>query len=229
MSLRHGSALLLLLASCATTEPHSLDQIAVPIGPLIVPKPIVLPTPVALPPVAPLVLNPEELTRKPKKDAQAKPRAQTPDQEESGSSPESEAGTPPSGRGPPPVATSGERPECEPIPTPHRGGDALHNRCADEIPPNRFPGNDVLVNGKRFDALQVGKRILWEIKTDNYDTFTPFLQGKVIRHQVPELQRERGIARECGYDFVIGVTSAAHRTALLFEDSTLQIVVMKCG
>ena len=228
MPLRYGSALLLLLASCATTERSSLSQIAIPLGPLVAPKPIVLPTPMALPPVAPLVLNPEELTRKPKKDAQEKPRAQMPEQEESGASPQPEAGTPPSGRGPPPVATSGERPECEPIPTPHRGGDALHNRCADEIPPNRFPGQDVLVNGKRFDALQVGKRVLWEIKTDRFDTYTRFLRNQVITDQLTELRRERDLARDCGYDFVVGVSSTAHKAALTAQEADLHVVVTEC-
>ncbi|WP_367616511.1 DUF6310 domain-containing protein [Corallococcus exercitus] len=39
---------------------------------------------------------------------------------------------------------------CEPVPVPHAGEDTAHNECADKLPPNRYPGNDVLVNGKRF-------------------------------------------------------------------------------
>jgi len=29
---------------------------------------------------------------------------------------------------------------------------------------------DVLVGGVRFDALQVGMHVLWEMKTDQFDT-----------------------------------------------------------
>ena len=56
------------------------------------------------------------------------------------------------------------RPKCEAVPVKHRGGDDAHNKCADTFPPNRYPGKDVLVNGKHFDALQVGVRMLWETR-----------------------------------------------------------------
>ena len=131
-------------------------------------------------------------------------------------------------RGPPPAVTTQRRPECEPVPRPHRGGDALHDWCADTFPPNRFPGHDVLVNGKRFDALQVGVRVLWEIKTDRFDAYSPFLKDKVIRTQLLELQRERDIAQACGYDFVVGVSSAAHQAALSQEDLNLHVVLTGC-
>jgi len=101
----------------------------------------------------------------------------------------------------------------------------LHDRCADAFPPNRFPGHDVLVNGKRFDALQVGKRVLWEIKTDRFDTYSPFLREQAIDNQVPELRRERALARACGYDFVVGVSSPAHRDALRAEEPDLKVVL----
>jgi cell division septum initiation protein DivIVA len=132
----------------------------------------------------------------------------------------------PSKGSPPDLKTRG-RSQCEPVPVfPHQGGKKHrnHHRCADVIPPNRFPGHDVLVNGKLFDALQVGVRVLWEIKTDNFDTYSPFLRGQVVRTQVPELQRERDLAKACGYDFVIGVRSEAHKAALLFSDNTLKII-----
>lgn len=111
---------------------------------------------------------------------------------------------------------------------PHRGGDPLHNQCADTFPPNRFPGNDVLVDGKRFDALQVGVDVLWEIKTDRFDTYTPYLRGVVVRSQAPELRREHDLAKACGYDFKVGVSSAAHKDALLRLESDLKIVVTGC-
>lgn len=111
---------------------------------------------------------------------------------------------------------------------PHRGGDDPHNECADRVPPNRYPGKDVLVNGKRFDALQVGARVLWEIKTDRFDTFNEFVQQQAIRKQLPDLREERAIAEACGYGFVIGVSTEARRVALLQQDGRFDIVVTGC-
>ncbi|NTX03276.1 hypothetical protein HUA75_16025 [Myxococcus sp. CA040A] len=130
----------------------------------------------------------------------------------------------------PPVSLEQEhRPDCTPRPVPHLGGDALHNRCADRVPRNGFPGSDVLVNGKRFDALQVGERVLWEVKTDNFDTFSVYLQRIVPGKQVAELRRERALALSCGFDFRIGVRSAEHKDALEVEAPELEgiIVVME--
>lgn len=132
-------------------------------------------------------------------------------------------------RSPPaPPVSERRRPECEPRPVPHLGGDDLHNWCADIVPPNYYPGKDVLVDGKRFDALQVGAPVLWEIKTDRFDTYAPFLQDQVVIKQVPELLRERAIAEACGYGFVVGVSSAAHKAALEAQGPTLHIVVTEC-
>ena len=129
---------------------------------------------------------------------------------------------------PAPVTAERRRSECEPIPVPHAGGDAPHNECADKYPPNRYPGKDVLVDGKRFDALQVGVRVLWEIKTDRFDTYDDFVQEQAIRKEYPLLQEERAIAEACGYGFVVGVSTQAHKDALLAEDLTLNIVVTGC-
>jgi hypothetical protein len=130
----------------------------------------------------------------------------------------------------PPVSseTAERRPECQPIPVPHRGGDDAHNECADRFPPNRYPGMDVLVDGKRFDALQVGARVLWEIKTDQFDTYNDFLREQVIDYQLGKMREERAIAVTCGYDFVVGVSSAAHREALRRRDPSLRIAVTGC-
>ncbi|MBN9682494.1 MULTISPECIES: DUF6310 domain-containing protein [unclassified Corallococcus] len=119
---------------------------------------------------------------------------------------------------------------CEPIPVKHRGGDDAHNTCADRIPPNRYPGMDVLVGGKHFDALQVGARVLWEIKTDQFDTYSVFLRDQVIEDQVAEFREDREIARNCGYGFVVGVSSAAHKKALLdlAPDLEPHLVVTEC-
>ncbi|AFE06602.1 hypothetical protein COCOR_05824 [Corallococcus coralloides DSM 2259] len=114
---------------------------------------------------------------------------------------------------PVPVGRS-RRDNCEPIPVNHRGGNDPHNKCADKIPNNSFPGWDVFVNGKNFDALQLATRVLWEVKTDNFDTFSEFLQGQVIRDQVPEMRIERELARACGFVFRVGVRSEEHKEAL---------------
>jgi hypothetical protein len=159
-----------------------------------------VPAPLGLPPPAPIVVVPGE---------------------QPGQRPESS-----SDREPAPALTAERRPECVPILKPHLGGNALHDRCADNVPQNDARGFDVLVNGKHFDALQRGRRMLWEIKTDSFDTHTAALQTIVIEQQVPELQRERELARACGYEFSIGVRSVAHRVALRRRDPSLEIVVM---
>ena len=128
----------------------------------------------------------------------------------------------------PPETSGREHPKCEPIPVKHRGGDNTHNECADKAPPNRYPGMDVLVNGKHFDALQVGVRVLWEIKTDQFDTYSDFLQSQVIKDEVLEMREERDIAAACGYGFVVGVSTEAHKEALLFEAPELEVVVTEC-
>ena len=132
----------------------------------------------------------------------------------------------------PPVPTepldSERRRRCEAIPVKHRGGDDAHNRCADRAPPNRYPGMDVLVDGKYFDALQVGVRVLWEIKTDQFDTYSDFLQEQAVEDQIKEFKEERSIARACGYGFVVGVSTEAHKAALKRADDTFDIVVTGC-
>ena len=43
-----------------------------------------------------------------------------------------------------------------------------------------------------------------------------------------QLDKERKAAAACGYDFVIGVSTDAHKLALLKRDSTFKIVVTGC-
>jgi hypothetical protein len=117
-------------------------------------------------------------------------------------------------------------PQCTPRRVPPKGGHSLHNTCADNIPRNDFRGFNALVNGKAFDALQLALRVLWEVKTDNFDTYPPDLREIVLDNQVLELRRERDLARACGFDFMVGVRSAAHKAALLERDDTLEIIVM---
>jgi Family of unknown function (DUF6310) len=102
----------------------------------------------------------------------------------------------------PPEVTERDRYRCEPIPEPHAGKDDAHNKCADQFPPNRYPGMDVLVGGVSFDALQVGVRVLWELKTHPFDTYPDFIQD--------------------------GVSTQAHKDALLREDRRLNVVVTGC-
>jgi len=127
---------------------------------------------------------------------------------------------------PPASSDPAERPECRPIPVPHRGGSDNHNKCADRIKNNSFPGWDVLVNSKRFDALQLATRTLWDVKTDNFDIHSPRSQDFLARVKLPELQREKRLAEACGYNFVVGVRSQAHRDVLFKLDPTLTVVVM---
>ncbi|ATB51208.1 DUF6310 domain-containing protein [Corallococcus macrosporus] len=120
------------------------------------------------------------------------------------------------------------RPECRPIPVPRASKDAPHNECADMFPPNRYPGMDVSVGGIRFDALQAGGRVLWEIKTHRFDRYNAFVREIEIRKELKQVRKEHAIAVACGYDFVIGVSTQAHKDALLREAPFLNIVVTGC-
>jgi hypothetical protein len=122
--------------------------------------------------------------------------------------------------------TQEDDPKCKPIPVPHLGGNDPHNQCADRIPNNSFPGWDVFVNGKNFDALQLTTRTLWEVKTDDFDIHSTHSQKFFAKVKLPEMQREKRLAEACGYEFVVGVRSAAHKAALLELDPELTIVVM---
>nr|APZ78685.1 uncharacterized protein [Cystobacterineae bacterium] len=109
---------------------------------------------------------------------------------------------------------------------PHAGGANAHNKCADRIKNNSFPGWDVLVNGKQFDALVLATRTLWKVKTDDFDIHSPRSQAFFAKVKLPEIRREAKLAAQCGYNFVVGVKSAAHKAALEKLDKTLTIVVM---
>jgi hypothetical protein len=118
------------------------------------------------------------------------------------------------------------RPECKPIPGPPRGGNDPHNTCADRIAGNNFPGLNVFVNGKYFDALVLATRTLWEVKTDNFDIHSLHSQRFFAKVKLPGIQHEKRLAEACGDNFVVGVRSAAHKAALLELDPELTIVVM---
>ncbi|MFP2896658.1 DUF6310 domain-containing protein [Corallococcus sp. 4LFB] len=120
------------------------------------------------------------------------------------------------------------RASCEPVPVPHAGEDDPHNTCADTFPPNRYPGMDVLVGGVRFDALQVGVRRLWEIKTHQFDLYNDYVQEQEIDKEIKQLEKERKAAKVCGYDFAIGVSTQLHKDTLLQVDQSLDVVVTGC-
>ncbi|MFY0524329.1 DUF6310 domain-containing protein [Archangium gephyra] len=128
--------------------------------------------------------------------------------------------------GPIEVTERDRRARCEPIPVPHRGGHDEHNKCADRIPNNSFPGWDVLVNGKNFDALQLDTRTLWDVKTDVFDKHDSRSQDFFIKVKLPEIRREKKLAEACGYKFSVGVRSKAHLTALRAAEPSLTVVLM---
>jgi Family of unknown function (DUF6310) len=102
------------------------------------------------------------------------------------------------------------------------------NECADKFPPNRYPGMDVLVDGVSFDALQVGVHVLWEIKTHQFDTYTDFIRRREIEQELDQIEKEKDAAAACGYGYVIGVSTQAHKDALLRADRFLNVVVTGC-
>ncbi|HLL53008.1 MAG TPA: DUF6310 domain-containing protein, partial [Myxococcaceae bacterium] len=61
-----------------------------------------------------------------------------------------------------------------------------------------------------------------------FDSYPDSLREIVVNNQVPELLRERDLARACGFNFRIGVRSALHKEALEQEEPKLKdlIVVM---
>ncbi|WP_233585991.1 DUF6310 domain-containing protein [Corallococcus sp. CA054B] len=67
---------------------------------------------------------------------------------------------------------------------------------------------------------------LWEVKTDDFDIQSLRSQRFFAKVKLPEIQREKRLAEACGYNFVVGVRSAAHKAALLELDRSLNVVVM---
>ncbi|NTX15993.1 hypothetical protein HUA76_35010 [Myxococcus sp. CA056] len=130
----------------------------------------------------------------------------------------------------PPVPTDPRerqrRPECRPIPGPPRGGNEPHDVCANKIPGNSFPGLNVLINGKHFDALVLTTRTMWEVKTDDFERHSPHSRRFFVKMKLAEMQREARLAKECGYHFLVGVRSEAHKAELRLADPSLNVVIM---
>jgi hypothetical protein len=223
-ALRQAVAVAVVVAGCATTQEAPETYAWAPVRPPAVPG-TGLPTP-----GQPGQVRPQPLprsshkrvlpsTREPGLWAGDAPRA----------SQELEANPTPKGLGRdwlPPVDTTERRPECRPVPVRHLGGNDLHDTCADRVPQNGFPGWDVLVNGKHFDALQMATRTLWEVKTTAIETYNPFVLEIELDKQVKEARRERALAAACGYDFVIGVRSEVHKDLLEARLPGFNIVLM---
>jgi hypothetical protein len=87
---------------------------------------------------------------------------------------------------------------------------------------------DARIDGREFDALQVGVRVLWEIKTEEFDGYTAFIKKVTVRDEIKEFTEYRDIARACGYAFRVGVISKAHKEALELVDDSFDIVVTGC-
>jgi hypothetical protein len=127
---------------------------------------------------------------------------------------------------PPGLEPRDRRPECTPRRVPPKGGHPFHNKCADNVPGNAFRGANALVNGKAYDALQPAVRTLWEVKTTAIETYNPFVRERELDKQVVEGRRERDLAAACGYDFIIGVLTEAHRQMLEEAEPDLTVVLM---
>lgn len=118
------------------------------------------------------------------------------------------------------------RDECIPRPDcPHWGMDTFHNKCADEVLLNEFPGCDVLVKNKLFDA-KVGNT-LYEVKTDDWDTYSGPLQEFALGKHIETAHHEYGIAQSCGYDFEFVVGDAELATVLAEAVKPLDVVRLK--
>jgi hypothetical protein len=94
---------------------------------------------------------------------------------------------------------------CQPIAVGyHKGGDPIHDICADTIPPNEVFGSDWCLDGEFFDAKR--GNALWEVKTQNWARSNPFVRGRVIEGFIEEAEDDASIARRCGftYTFMVG-------------------------
>lgn len=101
----------------------------------------------------------------------------------------------------------------------HRGGEEIHDACADSVPGNEIPGKDLLVTTqegqkKNFDAWTRSDNSVWEVKTDNFAGKSAKWIQLVTQWQLPALEYEEQIANKCGYSFKVSVSDPAHYEAL---------------
>ncbi len=96
--------------------------------------------------------------------------------------------------------------KCEAEEVKHRGGEKIHDACADSLPGNRIPGKDLLVTTpegekKNFDAYTSGDNTVWEVKTDNFAGKSSKSIQFFVQQQLRDLESEEEIANRCGYAF----------------------------
>ncbi|HYO55002.1 DUF6310 domain-containing protein [Archangium sp.] len=105
----------------------------------------------------------------------------------------------------------------------------FHDRTGGETGTNpRLRGDGTRLSGERKTGVQVGVRVLWEIKVEYFDGYNDFLRRITVEREIEEFKEYRAIARSCGYAFKVGVISEAHKAALLDRDDTFDIVVTGC-
>lgn len=99
----------------------------------------------------------------------------------------------------------------------HRGFDDIHNTCADFF--NIHPGSDIEVEHpnlgrKSFDALDSNNN-LWEIKTELYSTYAPFIKQRTLDQCLNDIRVESPLALACGYGYIFGVADQDQYNDLL--------------
>lgn len=102
----------------------------------------------------------------------------------------------------------------------HRGGDEIHNQCADSVPGNAASGGDWLVTTpegeeKNFDAYTPANNTVWEVKTTRLSTYPKFLWAKEMSDQVAEADADNKVASRCGYRYAFQVSDLEHYRALV--------------
>ncbi len=124
---------------------------------------------------------------------------------------------------------------CRPQRVAPLGGSELHNTCANRVPANAFPGANVVVNGKAFDALAetptapgYATFVLWEVKTGDIEKYNDFILLVDLANQAAELRRQQLLAWACGYRFAVGVRDEALKEALEKAEPRLKdsIIIM---
>ena len=153
----------------------------------------------------------------------------------------SEPGAEPRPRGgdwyppPPPSPPQPDEERCRPQRVRPLGGSELHNTCANRVPGNAFPGANVIVNGKAFDALAetatapgYATFVLWEVKTGEIEKYNDFILLVDLANQAAELRRQQLLAWACGYRFAVGVRNEALKDALEKAEPRLKssIIIM---
>jgi len=90
---------------------------------------------------------------------------------------------------------------------PHKGGDGIHDACADAVTDPGLDGCDVLVNGKNFDAFNAATRTLWEVKTTQISTYAnDWVRKFEINKQLKNSAEDAETALACGFNYALSVS-----------------------